>query len=135
MIENVEENKDINEENQNNIVQTNNNTNDLYQHSNILVALRVRPLTQKELLLSNISTIQISSNKLVSITIPQEYNYTQDGSKYLNNEKNLEISKSKKIDYQFDLAFDENATQQEVYQYTTSSLIKNVLDEIGRAHV
>ena len=128
MIENVEENKDINEENQNNIVQTNNNTNDLYQHSNILVALRVRPLTQKELLLSNISTIQISSNKLVSITIPQEYNYTQDGSKYLNNEKNLEISKSKKIDYQFDLAFDENATQQEVYQYTTSSLIKNVLD-------
>ena len=102
MIENVEENKDINEENQNNIVQTNNNTNDLYQHSNILVALRVRPLTQKELLLSNISTIQISSNKLVSITIPQEYNYTQDGSKYLNNEKNLEISKSKKIDYQFE---------------------------------
>lgn len=123
----IEEEKD--ENNQSNIEKNDNNEDSNYsQKSNILVALRVRPLTQKELILSNITTTSILNNKIAEITIPQEYSYQIDGGKYLNNEKNLEISKSKKIEYQFDLAFDENSTQQEVYQYTTSNLIKNVLD-------
>ncbi|OMJ86997.1 hypothetical protein SteCoe_11396 [Stentor coeruleus] len=79
--------------------------------SNILVAVRCRPLTKKEKEVEDFKTVQILDGKLVIITEPPG-----PINKRLNEKK-----------YAFDFAFGENVSQQEVFNKTTMFLLEGVL--------
>ncbi|OMJ83671.1 hypothetical protein SteCoe_15341 [Stentor coeruleus] len=79
--------------------------------SNILVAVRCRPLTKKEKEVDDFKTVQILDGKLVIITEPPG-----PVNKRLNEKK-----------YAFDFAFGENVSQQEVFNKTTMFLLEGVL--------
>lgn len=99
-----------------------------FNKNNMIVAVRSRPLSKRELDFSNISTITISNREVVTVMDPLEYNYSSEGQMYLNEEKQMTITKSKEHQFAFDFAFDEKASQEEVYHYTTEMLLKNVID-------
>ncbi|OMJ83915.1 hypothetical protein SteCoe_15075 [Stentor coeruleus] len=92
-------------------------TNDLISNmnqgeSNILVAVRCRPLTKKEKEIDDFNTVQIINGKLVLITEPPG----------LINKRQTEKR------YAFDFAFGETASQQEVFNKTTMFLLEGVLN-------
>ena len=99
-----------------------------FNKNNMIVAIRSRPLSKRELDFSNISTIKISNREVVSVMDPLEYNYSSEGTMYINEEKQMTITKSKEHQFAFDFAFDEKASQEEVYHYTSEMLLKNVID-------
>ncbi|OMJ82018.1 hypothetical protein SteCoe_17403 [Stentor coeruleus] len=80
--------------------------------SNILVAVRCRPLTKKEKEIDDFKTVQIIDGKLVFITEPP-------------GPINKRLIENK---YAFDFAFDETASQQEVFNKTTMFLLEGVLN-------
>ena len=94
----------------------------------MIVAVRSRPLNKMELTYSNIKTIEIENLKTLIITEPTQYNYTQDGSKYINKDNALEIIQSKQTKFEFDYAFDENTQQEDIYHFTTEHLIESVME-------
>ena len=96
--------------------------------NNMLVAVRSRPLSERELQFSNISTIKIQNREKLTITNPIQYKESEEGDKYINNEKNLIITKTKEKQYAFDFAFDEETTQEDIYHFTTEMLINNVME-------
>ena len=96
--------------------------------NNMLVAVRSRPLSQKELQFSNISTIKIQNREKLTIINPIQYKESEEGDKYINNEKNLIITKTKEKQYAFDFAFDEETTQEDIYHFTTEMLINKVME-------
>lgn len=80
--------------------------------SNILVAVRCRPLTKKEKEIEEYKTVSILQHKLVVITDP-----------------GLKANKrTKEQQYAFDYAFDETISQQEVFNKTTYFLLDGVLN-------
>jgi kinesin family protein 18/19 len=85
--------------------------------NNTLVAVRCRPINSRESSFSNIETIQIRGRDIVTVIDPIEY----DG--ILNNK-----SRTKEQNYAFDIAFNKNSTQEEVYISTTKFLIKDVIE-------
>ena len=95
---------------------------------NMIVAVRSRPLNEIELQYSNIKTIEIENAKTLIITEPTQYNYTQDGSKYINQGNTLEIIKSTQTKFEFDYAFDEETQQEDIYHFTTENLIESVME-------
>ena len=94
----------------------------------MIVAVRSRPLNKMELTYSNIKTIEIENLKTLIITEPTQYNYTQDGSKYINKDNALEIIQSKQTKFEFDYAFDEYTQQEDIYHFTTENLIESVME-------
>lgn len=99
-----------------------------FNKKNMIVAVRSRPLSQRELEFSNFDIVKIFNREVVSVINPLEYTYNAESNKYVNDDKQMEITKSKEHQFAFDFAFDEKATQEEVYKYTTEYLLKNVLD-------
>ena len=99
-----------------------------FTKNNMLVAVRSRPLSEHELQFSNISTIKIQNREKLTITNPIQYKESEEGDKYINNEKNLIITKTKEKQYAFDFAFDEHTTQEDIYHFTTEMLINNVME-------
>ena len=99
-----------------------------FSKNKMLVALRARPLLKRELEESNYSTITISDKETVLITIPTEYVSNDKGKYYFKGEKKIKITKVKEAEFKYDFAFDEKSDQEEVYQFTTANLVKQVIN-------
>ena len=61
--------------------------------------------------------------KLIS---PIEYNYFLQGTKFINNDRGLEVTKTEEYNYKFDHIFDSTSQQIQVYEYSTCFLVKNI---------
>ena len=100
---------------------------DKFNKNNMIVAVRARPLSKSELEDSNFNTISVSEKDKITITFPVEYIPDDMSKTYLAGDQ-IKITKTKKISYNFDFVFNENTSQNEVYRYTTSSLINQVVE-------
>lgn len=87
-----------------------------FSKENLLVVVRKRPLTEKEIKYNNNDFVQILDKEQVSV-LDQSY-FTSNDSKSL----------SKSQHFFFDYAFDEESSQEEVYQCTTKHLLEGILD-------
>ena len=90
-----------------------NATNKNSQKSQIIIAIRLRPLSQNEKDLSDIESVSVINS--TSLTVSAE-----------NSTK-----KNNQIKYQqffFDHVFDKNASQQEIYNKTTKPLLENIIE-------
>ena len=81
----------------------------------MLVAVRVRPLWDKELDCGDYSVVRVIEGKVVVVLDPW---YDAD----------LNPNRAKEKKYAFDVVFDEQAGQDEVYQQTARGLVGGVLD-------
>ena len=99
-----------------------------FSKNKMLVALRSRPLLNRELEESNYNTISVTDRETVIITIPTEYISNDKGKYYFKGEKKIKVTKVKEAEFKFDFAFDENSDQAEVYQCTTANLVKQVIN-------
>ena len=99
-----------------------------FSKNKMLVALRARPLLARELEDSNYKTISILDPETVSITIPTEYISTDKGKYYFHGEKKIKVTKVKEATFKFDFAFDTQTEQADIYQYTTSHLVKQIIN-------
>ena len=100
---------------------------DKFNKNNMLVAVRARPLTKSELEDSNYNTISVPNKDTITITFPTEYIPDDMSEIYLAGEQ-IKITKTKEVSYNYDFVFNEKTSQNEVYRYTTSSLISQVVD-------
>ena len=73
---------------------------------NILVTVRCRPISKKEIEISNIETVKILNHKIVIVLDPIEYNGHEEVFK----------NRSKEQQYAFDYAFEKNSSQKEIYE-------------------
>ena len=112
----------------NNKVITNKNINYNINNNNIITILRIRPENEEEKNYSNINIIKVENSTSLKIISPTEYNYFIEGTKYLNNEKGIEVTQTKEFNYKFDYILDINSQQSEVYQYSTSFLVNNIFE-------
>lgn len=87
--------------------------------SNILVAVRTRPLSKKEREIDSFEIIEILDGKVVVLLDP-----SLDAPK---PEEAFRVNRTKEKQYAFDFAFDKNVSQQEVYQKTTGFLLEGVV--------
>ena len=90
-----------------------NATNKNSQKSQIIIAIRLRPLSQNEKDLSDIESVSVINS--TSLTVSAE-----------NSTK-----KNNQIKYQqffFDHVFDKNASQQEIYNKTTKPLLESIIE-------
>jgi kinesin family protein 18/19 len=85
--------------------------------ANILVCVRCRPISRREVENSNVETIKILNNKMIVVIDPIEYNGHEEVFK----------NRSREQHYAFDFAFDRNSTQQEVYDNSSKFLIQGVI--------
>jgi kinesin family protein 18/19 len=107
--------------------QQSSNLKQKFSKQNMIVAVRCRPLSQRELDFSNINTITIEK-EIVTVSNPIEYNSDSISNLYLNKEKNITITKTKQNKFAFDFAFQEKTNQEEIYHYTTETLLQSVFD-------
>ena len=82
---------------------------------NILVAIRCRPLNQKEKEYSTYHTLNIINKKLIILKDP-------------NGIHNINNNRSKEITMAFDYAFDEYESQESIFNSTTKFLIDGVVN-------
>ena len=82
---------------------------------NILVAVRVRPLNQKEKMVSSDETINVENKNTIILKDPSEY----------INPNNI---RAKEQILTFDYAFDKNETQQNIFNSTTKFLINGIVN-------
>ena len=82
---------------------------------NILVAVRVRPLNQKEKMISSDETINVENKNTIILKDPSEY----------INPNNI---RAKEQILTFDYAFDKNETQQNIFNSTTKFLINGIVN-------
>jgi kinesin family protein 18/19 len=94
------------------------NNDKKFSKENMVVAVRVRPLNNRELEYSNLETLKITNREMVTVFDPTEYKNAEDQTK----------GKMREQFYSFDFAFHKNTTQEEVYLYTTQFLLKGVLE-------
>ena len=80
-------------------------------HNNILVALRVRPLLRKEMENGSRNIIRVLDGKVVVILDPG-----------VSSDDVLRINRNREKRYAFDTAFDETATQEQVFDNTVRSV-------------
>ena len=97
-----------------------------FSKNNIIIAIRVRPLSKKELEDSDYKTISIISKDTLIISIPTEYSFNEE--KKNKSEKKINVTKEKQATFKYDFVFDENINQSQIYKYTSSNLIKQVID-------
>jgi len=84
--------------------------------SNVLVAVRVRPLMKHDIIKR--SCVKVLDSKLIIILDPA----------FGDKQDILRANRSREKQYAFDYAFDPNASQMQVYNHTTKFLIRGVLD-------
>ena len=99
-----------------------------FNKENIITILRVRPESAREKNYSNIKIIKIMSTSSMKLISPVEYNYFLEGTKFINDDKGLEVTKTEEYNYQFDHIFDYTSQQSQVYEYSTSFLVKNIFE-------
>ncbi|CAD8179404.1 unnamed protein product [Paramecium pentaurelia] len=86
--------------------------------SNILVAIRVRPLNQKERSVSEFETIRILDGKMIVLMDPESE----------REDELLRKNRLKETNFAFDFVFDQWAPQQKIYENTTEFLLEGVLE-------
>lgn len=86
------------------------------QNTPMLVAVRCRPISREETERNEFAIIRIIDSRLVVVLDPNEYDTA------------LQANRSKEKKYAFDYAFDETATQAEIFNKTSRGLIGGVLD-------
>ena len=106
----------------------NNNKNNSNCNDSIITFLRIRPETEEEKNYSNINMIKVESSTTLKLISPIEYNSFIEGTKFLNNEKGIEVTQTKEYIFKFDYIFDQNSQQNIVYQYSTSFLVSNIFE-------
>ena len=104
-----------------------NNAPNIYLN-NIITVLRIRPESEKEIEYSNIDIIKIENLTSMKLVSPTEYNSFIEGTKYLKNEKGLEVTATKEYNYKFNYILDQKSQQNDVYQYSTSFLVNNIFE-------
>ena len=86
--------------------------------SNIMVSVRLRPLSKKESEVDNRSLVHVLDNNLVVLLDPTaDLNIPEDSFRQ---------NRSREKKYAFDLAFDMSATQEIIFEKTTKFLIEGV---------
>ena len=98
-----------------------------FSKNNMLVAVRTRPLSKSELEDSNFNIISVPEKDVIKISMPTEYIPDDMSGIFLAGEQ-IKILKVKEISYEYDFVFGEKTTQEEVYDNTTASLIKQVVE-------
>ena len=98
-----------------------------FSKNNMLVAVRTRPLSKSEQEDSNFNTISVPEKDIIKLSMPTEYIPDDMSGIFLAGEQ-IKILKLKEITYEYDFVFGENSTQEEVYENTTASLIKQVVE-------
>ena len=109
---NINKNTNVNNIFNNNNINDNNITN---KKSSIIVAIRLRPLNQKELDLSPLEGVKVINNNSLLVT--------SDTS--INSKKTNQI---KEQQFFFDYVFDKNSSQQMIYEHTTKNLLSGVIE-------
>ena len=110
-----------------NVNESKNNPQNAYLN-NIITILRIRPESDKEKEYSNIDIIKIENSTSMKLVSPTEYNSFIDGTKYLKDEKGLEVTATKEYNYKFNYIFAQNSQQNDIYQYSTSFLVSNIFE-------
>lgn len=90
-----------------------------FNKNNMIVAVRVRPLNNKELEFSSMETIKVQNREIITIS---------DNLSYDNDETSAKSGKGKEQKYAFDFAFHKYTAQDEVYECTTKVLLPSVID-------
>ena len=98
-----------------------------FSKTNMLVAIRARPLSNLELEDSNFNIISVPQKDVIKISMPTEYIPDDMSGIFLAGEQ-IKILKVKEISYEYDFVFGENSTQEEIYENTTAELIKQVVE-------
>jgi kinesin family protein 18/19 len=101
---------------------------DEFNNNNIITILRVRPENPYEKRYSNINIIKIESSTSMQLISPIEYNYYIEGTKFINGDRGIEISKTEKYNYEFDHIFDYTAQQSKIYEYSAEFLVRNIFE-------
>lgn len=86
--------------------------------ANIIVVVRKRPLSNRELEFNSYSTIRILNRKIVILLDPYEYNGHSEIFKNRNKEQH----------YTFDYAYDEDSSQEDIYKSSVCHIIDNIID-------
>jgi kinesin family protein 18/19 len=87
--------------------------------NNMIVAVRVRPLSKKEIEREEFEIIRVMDKKLVILMDPLEL---------MNAKGYLGMNRSKERQYAFDYAFDSNTGQKEIFENTTKFLVEGILE-------
>ena len=112
----------------NNVINENINSTPNAYLNNIITVLRIRPESEKEREYSNIDIIKIENSTSMKLVSPTEYNSFIEGTKYLKNEKGLEVTGTKEYNYKFNFILDQNSQQNDAYQYSASFLVNNIFE-------
>ena len=96
-----------------------NNNND--KQNNTLVTIRVRPLNSKEKEESDYKIIKVISNNQLMVSIPTAYSFEEKGKT-----SKIKVTKERHTTFDFDLIFDENVSQSQVYELTSLNLIDQI---------
>ena len=86
--------------------------------SNMVVAVRLRPLGKKEIEREEFEIVRVMDQKLVILMDPLEL---------LNAKGALGKNRSKEKQYAFDYAFDADTGQKEIFENTTKFLVEGIL--------
>lgn len=87
--------------------------------NNMIVAVRVRPLSKKEIEKEEFEIVRIMDRKLVILMDPLEL---------LNAKGALGKNRSKEKQYAFDYAFDAETGQKEIFENTSKYLVEGILE-------
>lgn len=90
--------------------------------SNIMVAVRLRPLWKKEEDENEFSIVKILDEKLVILQDPQDFEDKEDAKNELRKNRTREKR------YAFDFAFDGTVSTERIFQSTAQFLCEAVLD-------
>ena len=112
----------------NNVINENINSTPNAYLNNIITVLRIRPESEKEREYSNIDIIKVENSTSMKLVSPTEYNSFIEGTKYLKNEKGLEVTGTKEYNYKFNFILDQNSQQNDAYQYSASFLVNNIFE-------
>ena len=99
-----------------------------FNKNNIIIAVRSRPLNQKELEYSNYKTLSFDNREEITFLDIESMSSASDGGIYIGDENNLVITEYRRKQFKFDFSFNETTTQDEVYRNTTKMLLNNIMD-------
>jgi kinesin family protein 18/19 len=86
--------------------------------ANILVLVRCRPLSKKEIEFSEVETVKIINEKVVFILDPLEATGADD----------VPLHRSKEQQYAFDYAYDKSIGQQQIYENSCKFLLPGIIE-------
>ena len=99
-----------------------------FNKNNIIIAVRVRPLNEKELEYSNYKILLNNNNKEILTYIEIDtLTSSPEGTIYIGDDRNIVVTKYHTKEFEFDFVFDESTTQDEVYTNTTKMLLDNIM--------